>query len=437
MFLLKAVIHKNVFSQHQLSESFFGLLKSQPKAVNLAALKHICSYKRLVFDACKRPKILQEWLLNNPKLLKNQKEWNNIVEIRRLIITPTKTHCLRPEVELSNRVLREYKNVADRFLRVTFMDEGLQTMNANVLKSVSFTHKTKIFKRVRTIMTNGFCLWGRRYSFLAFSSNQLRDWSAWFFSEDKKIDVKKIRAWMGKFKNRNTAKFAARMGRCFSSTYATAEVPQEEVYHDLPDIERNGYCFSDGFGTITPDLAREVAEKLKLELDTPSAYQIHYAGYKDVVACWPSKGDGIRLSLRSSMNKFRSNHTTLEICSWTRFKPGFLNRQFVTFLSVLKVPDEVFWDMQAKMVFKLNLMLVDSDVAFDVLTSSCAERGNIAAIMLSAGFRPRSEPNLKGMLTCVRAAQLRGLRGKARIFVPSGRWTMGCLDELGVLEGGQ
>ncbi|XP_030548273.1 RNA-dependent RNA polymerase 6-like [Rhodamnia argentea] len=448
MFLLNAVIHKNVFSQHQLSENFYGLLKSQLKEVNNAALKHICSYKRPVFDAYKSLKLVQEWLLKNPKLLKNQKESNDIVEIRRLAITPTKAHCLPPEVELSNRVLRKYKDVADRFLRVTFMDEGLQTMNANVLsyyvapilkdiKSISFSQKTNIFRRVRMIMTDGFYLCGRKYSFLAFSSNQLRDRSAWFFAEDKEIDVNKIKAWMGKFNNRNTAKCAARMGQCFSSTYATVEVPQNKVNHNLPDIERNGYCFSDGIGTITPDLAREVAEKLKLELDTPSAYQIRYAGYKGVVACWPSKGDGIRLSLRPSMNKFRSNHTTLEICSWTRFQPGFLNRQIVTLLSTLKVPDEVFWDMQDKMVFKLNQMLVDSDVAFDVLTSSCAEQGNIAAIMLSAGFRPQSEPHLRGMLMCIRAAQLWGLREKARIFVPSGRWLMGCFDELGVLEQGQ
>ncbi|KAK3438165.1 hypothetical protein EUGRSUZ_C02779 [Eucalyptus grandis] len=344
MFLLKAAIHKNVFSQHQLSESFFGLLKSQPKAVNLAALKHICSYKHPVFDACKRLEPLQECQLKNPKLLKNQKELNNIVEIRRLMITPIK-----------GIVFHLKWSYLTEFLRVTFMDEGLQMINANVLK----------------------------------------DWSAWFFAEDKKIDVKKIRVWMGKFNCRNTAKLAFRMGQCLSSTYATVEVPQEEVYHDLPDIDRNGYCFSDGIGTVTPDLAREVAEKLKLELDVPSAYQIHYARYKGM-----------------------SNHTMLEIRSWTRFKPGFLNRQIVTLLSALKVPDEVFWDMQEKMVFKLNRMLIDSDVAFDVLTSSCTEQGNIAAIMLSA-------------------PQLQGLREEARIFLPSGRWLMGCLDELGVLEQGQ
>ncbi|KAL9659318.1 hypothetical protein QQ045_024123 [Rhodiola kirilowii] len=242
---------------------------------------------------------------------------------------------------------------------------------------------------------------------------------------------------MGKFNARNVAKCAARMGQCFSSTYATIEVPRNQVMLNYPDIKRNGYFFSDGIGTMTPDLAQEVAEKLKLEKDPPCAFQIRYAGCKGVIACWPGKNDGIRMSLRTSMDKFISRHTTLEVCSWTRFQPGFLNRQIVTLLSALGVTDDIFWKMQETMISKLNHMLVDADAAFDVLMASCAEQGNTAAMMLSAGFRPQTEPHLAGMLTCVRAAQLWGLREKARIFVPKGRWLMGCLDELAVLEQGQ
>ncbi|XP_041019645.1 RNA-dependent RNA polymerase 6-like [Juglans microcarpa x Juglans regia] len=448
MFLVNAVLHKGIFSQHQLSDNFFSLLRSQPKEVNIAALKHICSYRRPVFNAFRRLKTVQDWLLRNPKLFKSRRQLDDIVEVRRLVITPAKAYCLPPEVELSNRVLRKYKGVADRFLRVTFMDEGLQTMNSNVLNSYvapivklitsnSYPQKTKIFQRVNTILKSGFHVCGRKYSFLAFSSNQLRDRSAWFFAEDGKTNVVNIRKWMGKFTQKNIAKCAARMGQCFSSTYATVEVPPKEVNPELPDVERNNYIFSDGIGMITPDLANEVAEKLKLDGNPPCAYQIRYAGFKGVVARWPAKGDGVRLSLRPSMNKFISDHTTLEICSWTRFQPGFLNRQIVTLLSTLNVPDEIFWKMQDSMLSRLNQMLVDTDVAFDVLTASCAEQGNAAAIMLSAGFEPQSEPHLRGMLTCIRAAQHWGLREKARIFVPSGRWLMGCLDELSVLEQGQ
>lgn len=449
LFLVNAVMHKGIFNQYRMTGSFFDLLRSQPKEVNLAALKHIWSSKCPVFDAYKRLKLVQEWILKNPKVLQRPKQMIDIVEIRRLVITPTKAYCLPPEVELSNRVLRRYNDVSDRFLRVTFMDEGMQTINLNVLNyyvasivkdltSNSAPQKTTVFKRVKTILTNGFNLCGRKYSFLAFSSNQLRDRSAWFFAEDKNISVHNITNWMGKFTDRNVAKCAARMGQCFSSTYATIEVPSLEVNFELKEIKRNGYVFSDGIGTISHDLTMEVVEKLKLDMNNPpSAFQIRYAGCKGVVACWPSKGDGIRLSLRPSMNKFTSNHAILEICSWTRFQPGFLNRQIVTLLSALNVPDEVFWDMMESMIFKLHKMVEDPDVAFEVLLASCSEQGNSAAIMLSAGFNPLTEPHLRGMLASIRAAQLWGLREKARIFVPSGRWLMGCLDELAVLEQGQ
>ncbi|XP_057511049.1 RNA-dependent RNA polymerase 6-like [Actinidia eriantha] len=447
MFMLNAVMHKGIINQHELSSSFFDLLRSQPEEVNVAALKHICSYRRPLFGADRGLKLVQRWLMKNPKLLTSPRQLDNAVEVRRLIITPTKAYCLPPTVELSNRVLRNYKEVADRFLRVTFMDEGMQTLNTNVfnhyvspivkqITSNNFPQKTTVFERVKTILSKGFRLCGQRYSFLAFSSNQLRDRSAWFFAENKDISVFDIKNWMGKFTNRNVAKCAARMGQCFSSTYATVEVPSNEVDSELPDIEKGPYNFSDGIGKMTPDLALEVAEKLQLR-DLPCAYQIRYAGCKGVIACWPGNNDGIRLSLRPSMIKFESNHTILEICSWTRFQPGFLNRQIVTLLSVLKVPDAVFWNMQQSMISKLDRMVEDTDVAFDVLTASCAEQGNTAAIMLSAGFKPETEPHLRGMLVCIRAAQHWGLREKARIFVPKGRWLMGCLDELAVLDQGQ
>ncbi|KAM0932075.1 putative RNA-directed RNA polymerase [Dioscorea sansibarensis] len=447
MYMVNAVVHKGNVNQHQLSEEFFNLLRSQNDLVNVASLRHIWAYKHPIFDALRRLKLVQEWLLKNPKLLKSSKVSVDNIEVRRLVITPTKAYCLPPETELSNRVLRKYKDIADRFLRVTFMDEGMQRLNANVLTSYtapivrditlnSFPQKTTVFKRVKNILSDGFHLCGRKYSFLAFSSNQLRDRSAWFFADEPNTTADTIRHWMGKFSNRNVAKCAARMGQCFSSTYATIIVPPKDVNLELDDIERNDYVFSDGIGKITPKLALAVAEKLQLG-ETPSAFQIRYAGCKGVIAVWPGNNDGIHLSLRPSMNKFESSHNVLEVASWTRFQPGFLNRQIVTLLSSLGVPDNVFARMQDSMISKLNQMLIDVDVAFEVLTTSCSEQGNVAAMMLSAGFKPQTEPHLKAMLSCIRSAQLGDLLAKARIFVPMGRWLMGCLDEVGVLEHGQ
>ncbi|KAE8682688.1 RNA-dependent RNA polymerase 6 [Hibiscus syriacus] len=265
MFLVNAVMHKGIFNQHQLSEDFFNLLRNQSMEVNVAALNHIYTSRRPVYDAYDRLKVVHEWLLTNPNLFRIPPQLDDIVKIRRLVITPTKAYCLLPEVELSNRVLRKYKDVADRFLRVTFMDEGMQMMNANVLTYynaaivrevtyTSFSHKTGVFKRVRSILTDGFYLCGRKYSFLAFSANQLRDRSAWFFADDEKINVSQITTWMGKFKDRNIAKCAARMGQCFSSTYATVEVPSTQVNKRLPDIRGMDMISQMGLARLLPIL---------------------------------------------------------------------------------------------------------------------------------------------------------------------------------------
>ncbi|KAK9232083.1 hypothetical protein WN943_022326 [Citrus x changshan-huyou] len=100
-------MHKGILNQHQLSDSFFDLLRCQPREVNVTALKHIYSYKRPVFDAYEKLKDVQECLIKNPKLNEGPKNIDDIAEVRRLVITPTKAYCLPPEVELSNRVLRE------------------------------------------------------------------------------------------------------------------------------------------------------------------------------------------------------------------------------------------------------------------------------------------------------------------------------------------
>ncbi|KAF9613495.1 hypothetical protein IFM89_008342 [Coptis chinensis] len=70
------------------------------------------------------------------------------------------------------------------------------------------------------------------------------------------------------------------MGLCFSSMYATLDVPTNEVNLKLPNIERNEYVFYDGIGMLTLDLAMAVSDKLQLNVYPPSTYQIRFAGCK-------------------------------------------------------------------------------------------------------------------------------------------------------------
>ncbi|CAO2187458.1 unnamed protein product [Urochloa humidicola] len=454
LYLVNALVHNGIVSRHQLTPEFFGLLRRECDAVNVAALMKLFGGKFQVFDLSRRLEDAHDWVARKPRLRrllsssrKVGSEYN--AEVRRLVITPTRAYCMPPQLERSNRVIRHYRHVEDRFLRVTFTDEGMQRLNtsamnfraAQIVKDVMpelLHQKTTIYRRIQTILADGFYMCGRKYSFLAFSSNQLRNRSAWFFAEDGTTTAASIREWMGQFPSKNVAKHTARMGLCFTSSFPTVLIQPDET-ELLEDVNHNGYNFSDGIGMITPKLALEVAKMLPLTDNyVPSAFQIRFAGFKGVVAVWPREDEEARwLSLRPSMKKFESAHSVFEVVSWTRLQPAFLNRQIITLLSTLGVPDTVFQQMQNAMLHNLDRILTHSDVAYEVVKACCPEHGSTAGLMLSAGFDPADEPHLRAMLLAIRSSQMQGLLEKARIFVPEGRWLVGCLDEFGILEQGQ
>jgi RNA-dependent RNA polymerase len=113
----------------------------------------------------------------------------------------------------------------------------------------------EIYTRVYRTLKNGITVGGRHFEFLAFGNSQLRDHGCYMFNSDEHISADMIREWMGVFDGIKTvAKYAgltllllhlivlARLGQCFSTTRAIVDVDVAEI----PDIEYNGYCFSDG-----------------------------------------------------------------------------------------------------------------------------------------------------------------------------------------------
>ncbi|KAG6550167.1 hypothetical protein Mapa_008124 [Marchantia paleacea] len=451
MFMVNGLVHHNIVHEKGLSPEFFRLLRSvvTPLHITTYALHlMLTSYQGKVFDPTKRLKAIIDWAQSVQFRSMERNVTGSNMLVRRVIITPTRVLCLPPEIECSNRVLRYYSGITDRFVRVTFLDENfeqiapgdLSVQIAPIVRSLAkpWLERSAVFKRIRSFMTDGFWLCGRHYMFLAFSPNQLRDNSAWFFARTPSVGVDDIRGWMGSFPQGNVAKFAARMGQCFSSTYSTEIVSREETIA-VGDVLANGYNFSDGCGKVSPTFAPEVAKLLNLEDNPPSAYQIRYGGYKGVLGVWPiEEGPKYKLALRDSMRKFYSQHCQLEIVSWAKFIPSFLNRQIITLLSTLNVEDSVFIDLQDTMVDELNRMINDRDLAYSVLMATCpGELYSTPLRMLCAGFRPQDEPHLRAMLVATRAAQIDRLVQKTRIYVPNGRLLVGIMDETGTLEYGQ
>lgn len=369
---------------------------------------------------------------------------SGLVYVHRVQITPCRVYYCGPEVNMSNRVLRNYPQYLENFLRVSFLDEEWDKMYSTDLcpriATVSEEKRTAIYERILSTLRNGIVIQDKKFDFLSFSSSQLRDNSAWMFASTATLTAHDIRKWMGDFRQiRNVAKYAARLGQSFSSSTETLSVHKTEI-EIIRDVEvvrdRTKYVFSDGIGKMSADFARNVAIKCGLKSSTPSAFQIRYGGYKGVVAVDPTSSR--KLSLRRSMCKFESDNIGLDVLAWSKYQPCFLNRQLISLLSTLGVKDSVFEKKQKEAVDQLDMILKDPLRAREALDLMYpGENANVLKDMLSCGYKPDSEPFLSMMLQTFRASKLLDLRIKTRIFIPSGRSMMGCLDETRTLEYGE
>ncbi|KAJ3570243.1 hypothetical protein NPX13_g5792 [Xylaria arbuscula] len=355
--------------------------------------------------------------------------------VRKVVITPSTMYLSTPNPEPSNRVLRRYARYSDRFLRVQFTDE---MSKGKIFSAPGTTQLNPLFNRIFRVLTNGIDIGGRHFEFLAFGNSQFRENGAYFFSPTDHIDCNQIRAWMGEFSHiKVVAKYAARLGQCFSTTRALTDSPISQSVEAIDDIERNGWCFSDGVGKISPQLAEYVAKPLRLKKGLlPSAFQFRLGGSKGLLVCWPDMTFN-KVSLRPSQKKFNAQSTLLEIVKPSRFSAATLNRQTITILNCLGVPDEAFMRLQRKQLKEYDQALQDPGTAMRLLSMFVDQNGitTKAAQMISDGFMSVKEPFFMCILQVWRAWSLRLLREKARIIVEQGAFVFGCVDETGTLRG--
>ncbi|KAI6677201.1 hypothetical protein NL676_037997, partial [Syzygium grande] len=448
LFKINLLVQNGCLAGPCLDSSFYRMVdpRRMDMDIILDALDKLFHLKECCYDPSK-------WLIEqHKKYLTSQHSTRlssitldaGLVYVHRVQITPCRVYFFGPEINVSNHVLRSYSKYIDNFIRISFVDEDLDKMHSTDLspRTASRHGRTDIYERILSILKNGIRIGNKKFEFLAFSSSQLRENSAWMFAPTNGCTAETIRAKMGDFSEiRNVAKYASRLGQSLSSSTETLNVGRYEV-EVIPDVEvksyveNKDYIFSDGIGKISGEFARKVARKCGFKGYTPSAFQIRYGGYKGVVAVDPTSC--VKLSLRKSMSKYESNETKLNVLAWSKYQPCFLNRQLITLLSTLGVPDHVFEKKQKNAVDQLNAILVDplrAQEALDLM--SPGENGNILKEMLKCGYKPDAEPFLSMMLRTFRATKLFELRTKTRIFLPEGRSMMGCLDETRTLEYGQ
>ncbi|KAK4234105.1 RNA dependent RNA polymerase-domain-containing protein [Achaetomium macrosporum] len=354
--------------------------------------------------------------------------------VRKVTVTPTRIYYNTPTVETTNRIIRRYKEVQDYFVRVQFTDELLEGR----IRACEVDRDDELYTRVYRVMIQGIRMGKWRWRFLAFGNSQIRESGAFFFCQAEShpdITCNTIRQWMGDFSHiSNVAKLAARLGQCFSTTRLLHCISSPRIVK-IDDVERGGFCFTDGVGKISMPLAGLVSQDWKI-YPPPSAFQFRMGGCKGVLVTWPD-AKGTEVHIRRSQEKFHAEYNGLEIIRCAQFSCATLNRQTILILSCLGVPDEVFTGMMEEQISNYNAAMTDKDKAVELLSTYVDENMTTTTIatMLLDGFMHTREPFVQTLLQLWRAWSIKGLKEKARLVVEQGAFVLGCVDETGTLRG--
>ena len=443
---LEACISQGLLIENNITSEFLGRLSQLARThrylSNPAAdlLTYVCDDGKIVYDPMSLFEDRRAMTYRPTFRLPDYCEW-----VRKVIVTPTTMHLSSPTPETTNRILRQYRKYADRFLRVQFTEE--KTIGRLFQDNEGMT-KDAIFDRIHRTLKNGIDLAGRHYEFLAFGNSQFRENGAYFFHSTSDLTCDHIRDWMGDFSHiRVVAKFAARMGQCLSTTRTVNNLPAGVDIRTIPDIEDKGWCFTDGVGKISFELARDIADSLNMYYKgtTPSAFQFRLGGSKGLLVAWPQSIQGQsphplkfnQLHLRPSQMKFNTGSKSVEIIRGAEFSIATLNRQTITILRSLGVPDEVFMEMMFQQDKEYQDAIHDGKVALDLLQrhSGPNSTNEILAAMVRSGFIRTKEPCVMALLhSWIVWCQIQ-LKDKARLVVEQGAFLFGCVDETNTLRG--
>ncbi|GJE87096.1 RdRP-domain-containing protein [Phanerochaete sordida] len=282
-------------------------------------------------------------------------------------VTPTRMLLEGPYVIQSNRVIRQYRGYEDHFVRVDFRDED----RLQYRWDRDTDGKSLLEKRVGGILKGGFSLATRHFEYLAYSSSALREHAVWFVNpfyhpEKGWVDAQYIISSLGDFSGVITcpSKYAARIAQAFTATDPSVEIHRDQ-WEEMDDLGDEPHLFTDGVGTISPELGDMIWEALCSVRDEnyrknikPSAYQIRFLGYKGMVAV-DARLKGVKMRLRPSMNKFEGpaeDTATIEIArAFERPNTCYLNRPLIMVLEDRGVSKQAFLDLQEAAVAAIHM----------------------------------------------------------------------------------
>ncbi|KAG8991145.1 hypothetical protein FRB95_011906 [Tulasnella sp. JGI-2019a] len=383
--------------------------------------------------------------------------------IRHITFTPTSVNLEGPLPDVGNRVLRIYPDHIDNFIRVHFTEEGGHRYRYDYMVD----NEAFIDTHVGGVLHNGFGLACKHFEFFGYSTSSLKDHCCWFmapFIDDcgNEVNAETLRDSLGDFNREdllhNPAKWGARIGQTLTATDPSVTVSHNE-YEWVPDIMspyNKKTPFTDGCGTISPDLAREIWEQQtgrrpinrpQHEIIMPKVFQIRVGPAKGVVSV-DYRLQGRKILLRDSMKKFGqldpTENLTIEIALMFHAPSQmFMNQPMITLLETLGVKPRI-----------LHVLL---DEALEAIKE--ALKNTLATARLLNDYRLGTAfgvPNLLHLLDRYKLSSLlendrmlrqarnyalyhvkRDLKYKANIPVPDSYTLVGVADVHDVLEEGE
>jgi RNA-dependent RNA polymerase len=374
-------------------------------------------------------------------------------------VSPTSMTLGGPYPERSNRVLRTYADNHDSFIRVSFVEETeLRYQQDREIDGPAF-----IDRWVSPILHNGLTVAGRRFHFLAYSQSALRTHTVWFVKNFRDhggnlITAATIIERLGTFHDleydpeliRCPARYGARISQAFTTTDSSVSVPADEILIEN-DIKVGDYCFTDGVGTMSPQIARKIwrafqkrgSRSTRRALTYSRAFQIRLGGAKGMLSVdHKLKGDVV--ILRRSMIKFDAPHSTdVEIAqAFVRPSKYYLNRPLIMVLEGLGIRSEVFERLQDTAVRDVNLAATSLEQAVKTLEQFGLASSYRLSSTLSHLVKLDMTPSIIGdfydrMIEITIHHVLRDLKHHARIPVDEGYTLVGVADIHGYLQEGE
>lgn len=434
---LEVCISHGVFSEYNITRDFLEqliLLTKKPDGTTSDRAKFVLEYAadegKRIFDPMT--------LFSDQAAMSYHPNPRGIPDycalIRKVTVTPTRVYYSTPTVESTNRVVRHYKAVQDSFMRIQFTDERY----LGRIEGGDAYRDHQLYERVSRVLEYGLRIGHWLWEFLAVGNSQIRENGAFMFRQDSSpagVTCDSIREWMGNFSHiRVIARHASRTGQCFSKTRGFHGLLTPRLVK-IADVERNGFCFTDGVGKISRFIADMIVKEWRLSY-LPSVIQFRMGGCKGVLVLWNDL-KGTDVHIRRSQEKFVACFNGLEVIRFSQFATATLNRQTITILASLGVPTRVFTTMTEEQLALYAKAMEDVATADRLLGQFVDENQTTLAMrqMVRDGFLELDEPFVKSILKLWKAWSIKALKEKARLMVEKGAFVLGCVDETGTLRG--